>query len=63
MFGSFSILDIFKSKGIKRTLSATLAGLAVVLPYFPATAPYAEIVVQVAGYLGIAGVTQAALSK
>lgn len=55
--------DIFKSKGVKRTLSAAFAGLALVLPLFPATAPYAPVVAEIAGILGIAGVAHAAISK
>lgn len=59
----FTVLDIFKSKGIKRTLAATLAGCAVIFPYFPVTAPLAQYCVEVAGWLGIAGVGQAAFAS
>ena len=59
-----SILSgVFESRGVKRTLASVFAGLAVILPLFPATAPYAELATQIAGILGIAGVTHAAISK
>ena len=55
----FALGSLFKSKGVKRTLSAALAGLAVVLPYFPATQPYVPLVGQLAGWLGLVGVGHA----
>lgn len=57
------ITSLFQNKGVKRTLSAALAGVAAVLPYFPELAAYQSIVVQAAGILGIAGVGQAGIAK
>lgn len=56
-------MGIFKSTGVKRTLASVFAGLALVLPLLPNGQAYAEIAAQIAGVLGIAGVTHAALAK
>lgn len=55
-------MDIFKSKGVKRTLASLFAGLAIVLPMIPGGAAYAELASQIAGVLGIAGVAHAAFA-
>lgn len=57
------MLSIFKSKGIKRSLASALAFAAMVAPSIPAVAPYAELLSQLAGILGGAGLLHAGVSK
>lgn len=59
--GIFS--EIFKSKGKKRTIAASLAALAVVVGYIPVLAPYQAVIQEIAGILGGIGVTHAVLSS
>lgn len=54
---------MLKSKGTKRTLSAVFAVLAVVADFVPVVAPFKEILLQVAGALGVAGLSHAAVAK
>jgi hypothetical protein len=54
---------MFESKGTKRTLASVFAVLALVADFIPGVAPYKEILIQIAGALGIAGVTHAALAN
>lgn len=58
-----SILSsVLQSKGIKRTLAASLAGIGVVLSYFPETIPLSLLAFKAAGYLGAVGVAHAAIA-
>jgi len=52
-------LGITSSKGVFRTLASVCAGLALV----PQLAPYREILIEAAGWLGSVGVVKAAASK
>lgn len=54
---------MLESKGTKRTLSAVFAILAVAADFIPVVAPFKEILIQVAGVLGVAGIGHAALAK
>jgi putative copper export protein len=56
-----NITDIFKSKGLKRTLASILAVTVPVMQVIPVLAPYAETVTILAGIFGLAGVTHAAV--
>jgi hypothetical protein len=53
---------MFESKGTKRTLASVFAVLACVADFIPAVAPFKEILIQIAGVLGIAGVGHATLA-
>lgn len=54
---------MFESKGTKRSLSAVFAVLAVVADFVPVVAPFKEIFLQIAGVLGVAGISHAALAR
>lgn len=54
---------MLESKGTKRTLSAVFAILAVAADFIPVVAPFKEILIQVAGVLGVAGIGHAAVVK
>lgn len=54
---------MFESKGTKRTLSAVFAVLAVAADFIPVVAPFKEILLQVAGVLGVAGLGHAAVAR
>lgn len=57
------LLDLFKSKGLKRKIAAALAAAAVIISYVPALQPYQPLLAEIAGYLGIAGYAHAAAAK
>lgn len=54
---------MLESKGTKRTLASLFAVLAAIAPGVSILAPYAEILVQVAGALGGLGVAHAGVKK
>lgn len=49
-----------KSKGIKRNIASLLAAAAALMAFVPALAPYQEMVINLAGLLGGAGLLHAA---
>jgi hypothetical protein len=51
---------MFKSKGLKRNLASVLAAFAAVAQFVPALAPYNELLINLAGFFGVAGVAHAA---
>lgn len=58
-----SVAGITSSKGVFRTISATLAALAAVSNYYPELAPYTEILVQLAGVFGVTGIAKASAKQ
>lgn len=54
---------MFESKGIKRTIASVFAILAAAAPFIPPLAPFQEVIIQVAGALGVAGLGHAAVSR
>ena len=54
---------MFESKGTKRTLSALFAVLACAADFIPAVAPFKSVLLEVAGLLGVVGISHAAASS
>jgi hypothetical protein len=54
---------MFESKGTKRTIASVFAILACVADFVPVIAPFKEVLIQIAGVLGVAGIGHAAASK
>lgn len=51
------------SKGTKRTIASVFAVLACVAEFVPAIAPFKDILIEIAGVLGVVGIGHAAASK
>lgn len=56
------VSDLFKSEGKKRTIASIFATLAAVAASIPAAAPFAPLLLKIAGVLGGVGVAHAAIS-
>jgi hypothetical protein len=54
---------MLESKGTKRTLSALFAVLACAADFIPAVAPFKSVLLEVAGLLGVVGISHAAASS
>lgn len=54
---------MLESKGTKRTLASVFAVLACVADFIPAVAPFKSILIEIAGVLGVVGVSHAAVAK
>ena len=57
------ILDLFKSVGVKRGLSAFFAALAGLADFVPALVPFKQVFVELAAIFGAAGLAHAGLAK
>lgn len=57
-FEAFIVNLLFRSKGVMRTLASIFATLAAMAPSIPPLAPYAEILIKIAGILGGIGVAK-----
>jgi len=55
-----SMVDIFKSKGVKRNLASLLAAIFAGAMVHPAVVPYAPLLLKIVGILGGSGLLQAA---
>jgi len=56
------LLDLFSSKGVKRTLASIFAVAACVADVVPVLLPYREALLYLSGVFGAVGVTHAAIA-
>lgn len=57
------VLDLFRSVGVKRGLSAAFAALAGLADFVPALVPFKQVFIDLAAIFGAAGLAHAGLAK